>query len=48
MKTTFYKLFIIILFASAFHACEDILNTELKGSYTTETFLFRQKTLFWL
>ena len=38
MKTTLYKPFIIILFASFFYSCEDILNTELKGSYTTESF----------
>ncbi|MBN2347804.1 MAG: RagB/SusD family nutrient uptake outer membrane protein [Bacteroidales bacterium] len=38
MKTTLYTSFIIILFASLFYSCEDILNTELKGSYTTESF----------
>ncbi|MBN2480432.1 MAG: RagB/SusD family nutrient uptake outer membrane protein [Bacteroidales bacterium] len=43
MKTTFYKLLIITLFASSFYACEDILNTELKGSYTTETFFVSEE-----
>jgi hypothetical protein len=38
MKTTLYKTFIIILAGSFLYSCEDILNTDLKGSYTTETF----------
>ncbi len=43
MKTTKYRLIIPILFAFFFHSCEDILNTELKGSYTTETFFVSQE-----
>ncbi len=43
MKTTLYKTFIIIMMASLLYACEDILNTELKGSYTTETFFVSQE-----
>lgn len=38
MKTTIYKISLLFLFVSFFYACEDFLNTELKGSYTTETF----------
>jgi hypothetical protein len=43
MKTTLFKPFIIILFASFFYSCEDILNTELKGSYTTESFFVSEE-----
>ena len=43
MKTTLYKTFIIIMMASLLYACEDILNTELKGSYTTETFFVSEE-----
>ena len=42
MKTTLYKPVIVLLFASFFYSCEDILNTELKGSYTTESFFVSQ------
>lgn len=38
MKTTIFKISILVLFVSFFYSCEDVLNTELKGSYTTETF----------
>jgi starch-binding outer membrane protein, SusD/RagB family len=43
MKTTLYKTFIIILLGSLIYSCEDILNTELKGSYTTETFFVSEE-----
>ncbi len=38
MKTTLYKPAILLLLATFLYSCEDVLNTELKGSYTTETF----------
>lgn len=38
MKTLIVKTFIIISLAALCVSCEDLLNTELKGSYTTETF----------
>jgi hypothetical protein len=38
MKTLIVKTFIIISLAAFCVSCEDLLNTELKGSYTTETF----------
>ena len=37
MKTT-YKTFLIILATSFLYSCDEILNTDLKGTYTTETF----------
>jgi hypothetical protein len=43
MKTTLYKPIMILLLASFFYSCEDILNTELKGSYTTETFFISEE-----
>jgi len=43
MKTILYKTFIVILSVSLFYSCEDILDTELKGSYTTETFFVSEE-----
>ncbi len=43
MKTIFIKALIIIVMISTFLSCEDILNTDLKGSYTTETFFVSEE-----
>ena len=43
MKTILYKAITILLLASFFYSCEDILNTELKGSYTTESFFVSEE-----
>jgi len=43
MKTIAYKIVLIIIAVSFFSSCEDSLNTELKGSYTTSTFFTSQE-----
>ena len=43
MKATLYNTCIIVLLGSLSYSCEDILNTDLKGSYTTETFFVSEE-----
>jgi hypothetical protein len=42
MKTILFKTTLVILSATLLCACEDILNTELKGSFTSETFFISE------
>ncbi len=43
MKTTIVKTILILGVLSSLYSCEDLLNTELKGSFTTETFFVSQE-----
>jgi len=42
MKTILFKTTLVIISATLLCACEDILNSELKGSYTSETFFISE------
>jgi len=43
MKTLQYKTFIVLLLAFLISSCDEFLNTELQGRFTTETFFVSQE-----